>query len=178
MITYILKSQGLHKIGKTKDLEDRLAAYRTHNPYFELIYTIPVDCEELLHNLFKSKRKHLEWFELDDNDIAKIAELSVDYGLNAPEIIDISSIINITFNETTQQYIINNNKSKAFTSSAIDYLRTKTDLNTITTNSFDKLINRLMTKNLLQGVKCSPTGSLQIIYTTPFIVTKDGEMKD
>lgn len=72
MITYIIESQGIYKIGKTENIEYRLSCYRTHNPKFELIHVMEFDCEMFLHNHFKEKQYMLEWFYLDEDDISWI----------------------------------------------------------------------------------------------------------
>jgi len=74
MITYIIKSQGLYRIGKTENLKYRISCFHTHNPSFELIYTIDFDCELFLQNKFKEKNVKLEWFNLEENDIIWIRE--------------------------------------------------------------------------------------------------------
>lgn len=72
MVTYIIKSNGLYKIGKTVHLENRLSSYATHNPFFELIMKLEGDYESQLHTHFKDKHIKLEWFKLDDSDISSI----------------------------------------------------------------------------------------------------------
>lgn len=69
MVTYIIESQGLYKIGKTSNIEYRLSCYRTHNPKFELIHVMEFDCEMFLHKHFSDKQFKLEWFTLTLNDV-------------------------------------------------------------------------------------------------------------
>jgi hypothetical protein len=72
---YILKiGKNLYKIGKTQDLQKRLAAYHTHLPIlFRLVrqYLTPQmsSLEESLHTVFQHKRKKGEWFELTPADL-------------------------------------------------------------------------------------------------------------
>jgi|SRR5688572_18261913 len=75
MITYIIKSCNLYKIGKTEDLENRINQYNTHNPEFEIIKTIKGDYEQDLHNHFKDKWVKCEWFNLNNEDIESIDNL-------------------------------------------------------------------------------------------------------
>lgn len=80
MFTYIIKSQGFYKIGRASNIKKRLSAYKTHNPSFELIKKIEGDYESSLHFLFLKKHSHLEWFNLNQDDInsidKKLPELS------------------------------------------------------------------------------------------------------
>ncbi|UZR93726.1 GIY-YIG nuclease family protein [Chondrinema litorale] len=71
---YIIKTGKLFKIGKTKDLHERLAAYRTHLPAeFKVIRQYLADnmdeVEQSLHVLFQHKRVKGEWFELKQDDL-------------------------------------------------------------------------------------------------------------
>jgi len=72
---YILKTgKNLYKIGKTQDLQKRLAGYHTHLPIlFRLVrqYLTPQmsSLEESLHTVFQHKRKKGEWFELTAADL-------------------------------------------------------------------------------------------------------------
>lgn len=77
---YLLHSQGVYKIGSTTKLENRLASYRCHNPYFELLshYFVPdaLSLELHLHELMKDKRMSgREWFTLNTSDISTVKEL-------------------------------------------------------------------------------------------------------
>lgn len=75
MITYIIKSQGYYKIGKTKDIATRLKVFNTHCFEFKLIKLIYADIETLLHTKFESKRVKLEWFKLSKSDFKKVDKL-------------------------------------------------------------------------------------------------------
>ena len=69
IITYIIESQGYYKIGRTDDMERRITEYNTHNPKYEVIHIISMDCESFLHKHFESKRVRFEWFDLLNEDI-------------------------------------------------------------------------------------------------------------
>ncbi len=81
MLTYILKSNNLYKIGKTKDIEQRLKSYHIHSPGFQLIRLIESDIEKELHNLYKVKRKKGEWFKLTEEDILEIDDRLIESNL-------------------------------------------------------------------------------------------------
>ena len=72
---YILKTgKNLYKIGKTRDLQKRLASYHTHLPIlFRVIRQYPAEnmsqLEESLHIVFQHKRIKGEWFELNPQDL-------------------------------------------------------------------------------------------------------------
>lgn len=70
MITYIIKSGKYYTIGRTKNLEERLKTYRTHNPDFEIMRVFDGDYERSLHEHFKEYRiDRREWFILSKNQI-------------------------------------------------------------------------------------------------------------
>src|ERR1044072_7374447 len=72
---YILKTgKNIYKIGKTQDLQKRLASYHTHLPIVcRLVrqYLTPQmsSLEESLHTVFQHKRVKGEWFELTPADL-------------------------------------------------------------------------------------------------------------
>jgi len=77
MYVYLLKqpSTGLYKIGKTKNIENRIKQFKTGNPdnlfiikYFESkqFYS---KIEAALHNLYKIQRVENEWFDLTENEV-------------------------------------------------------------------------------------------------------------
>lgn len=72
MYTYIIESQGLFKIGKTGSMKDREAAYKTHTAQYRVIVVYDGNYESYLHEKFKHKHSHLEWYKLDEKDIEKI----------------------------------------------------------------------------------------------------------
>jgi hypothetical protein len=77
MITYIIKSNvsgDLYKIGRTKDLQNRLQQIRGSMPNvrFIVVFCIDGDFEDTLHKQFADKRVDREWFELSDDEIMSI----------------------------------------------------------------------------------------------------------
>lgn len=84
---YIIKtSKRLHKIGKTANLQQRLAAYHTHLPItFRVIRQYPAanmsELEESLHIVFQHKRMKGEWFELDEGDLTICDNIARNYAL-------------------------------------------------------------------------------------------------
>lgn len=70
---YIIKANGLYKIGSAKKLRRRLAQLRTASPYLEEVHAIPCfafrEVEKYLHQLFHRKREAGEWFSLSESDL-------------------------------------------------------------------------------------------------------------
>ena len=72
---YIIKtSKKLYKIGKSQDLQKRIAGYHTHLPIvFRVVRQYLVsnmdELEESLHIVFQHKRVKGEWFELNEDDL-------------------------------------------------------------------------------------------------------------
>ena len=72
---YILKTgKNLYKIGKTRDLQKRLATYHTHLPIlFRVVRQYPAanmdELEESLHIVFQHRRVKGEWFQLTDQEL-------------------------------------------------------------------------------------------------------------
>ncbi|WP_020526642.1 GIY-YIG nuclease family protein [Flexithrix dorotheae] len=72
---YILKTtKKLYKIGKTKNLIERIAAYKTHMPSdFKVIRQYHAEnmdeLEQNLHVVFQHKRIKGEWFQLTKDDL-------------------------------------------------------------------------------------------------------------
>jgi len=74
---YFLSSAGYVKIGKTKDLDGRMANLETCTPLeVKLLHFIKsenIDKDEMtFHRMFAIKRTKGEWFKLNENDIEKI----------------------------------------------------------------------------------------------------------
>lgn len=77
---YLIESNWLYKIGKTKNVSSRIKKYITENPneitlihsYHAENYT---DEEARLHEKFQSKRIRWEWFQLSEIDINYIKYL-------------------------------------------------------------------------------------------------------
>ena len=84
---YILKTgKNLYKIGRTRDLQKRLASYHTHLPIlFRVIRQYPAanmaDLEESLHVVFQHKRVKGEWFELGKDDLVICDNIARNYAL-------------------------------------------------------------------------------------------------
>jgi len=82
---YILKTSKKHyKIGKTKSLQKRLAAYRTHLPIMfrvirQYLTENPDSLEEALHVIFQHKRVKGEWFSLVESDLIICDNMSRGY---------------------------------------------------------------------------------------------------
>jgi hypothetical protein len=71
MYTYIIESQGYYKIGKARDIVNRIESYRSHNPVFEIIRCYEGDFEKELQTVFLDKIVFREWFKLTAEDIVK-----------------------------------------------------------------------------------------------------------
>lgn len=84
---YIINTgKNLYKIGKTRDLQKRLASYHTHLPVmFRVIRqyasTNMSDLEECLHIIFQHKRVKGEWFELTKGDLVICDNIARNYAL-------------------------------------------------------------------------------------------------
>jgi hypothetical protein len=76
-VVYLLKSAYGYKVGRTRNIPNRMRAFGVKLPF---IYTIPLvawfeDChaaEARYHQRFFDKRINGEWFDLDDGDIQSI----------------------------------------------------------------------------------------------------------
>lgn len=86
---YILNTgKNLYKIGKTSDLQRRLAAYHTHLPIlFRVIRQYAAlnmtDLEESLHIVFQHKRVKGEWFALNRSDLVICDNIARNYALQS-----------------------------------------------------------------------------------------------
>ncbi|MBS1662842.1 MAG: GIY-YIG nuclease family protein [Bacteroidetes bacterium] len=84
---YIIKTGGhLYKIGKTRDLQKRLASYHTHLPIlFRVVRQYPAanmeDLEASLHIVFQHKRVKGEWFQLKNDDLQICDNIARNYAL-------------------------------------------------------------------------------------------------
>lgn len=78
---YILKSNGLYKIGRSKNIKNRIKLYKTENPFgIDVIFQKEVDDyinkEIKLLEMFSDKLKlGNEWFDLSDKDIKLIKKI-------------------------------------------------------------------------------------------------------
>ncbi len=76
---YVLKSNRLYKIGRSKEFENRMKVYKTENPFgMKVILQKEVDdCvnkEIELLKKFEGKKHRGEWFKLDKEDIQWIKD--------------------------------------------------------------------------------------------------------
>ncbi len=84
---YIIKtSKRLYKIGKTQDLQKRIASYHTHLPIvFRVVRQYMVEnideLEEALHVVFQHKRVKGEWFELSNDELIICDNIARNYAL-------------------------------------------------------------------------------------------------
>jgi predicted GIY-YIG superfamily endonuclease len=75
MFIYIFRdspTSAFYKIGKTTDLQRRIAEYKTHNREFVVLQSYPSRrglTERLIHDYFSSKRDGGEFFRLTDQDV-------------------------------------------------------------------------------------------------------------
>lgn len=85
---YILKTgKNLYKIGKTQDLQKRLASYHTHLPIlFRVVRQYPAanmnELEEGLHIVFQHRRIKGEWFQLTDQELIICDNIARHYALD------------------------------------------------------------------------------------------------
>ncbi len=88
---YLVKtSRRLYKIGKTKDLQARIASYHTHLPItFRVVRQYMAanmnDLEEALHIVFQHKRVKGEWFELNNDDLIICDNIARNYAFEKLE---------------------------------------------------------------------------------------------
>ena len=73
---YFAKSNGLYKIGVTRNIEKRMSSLSVAAPYIKLIHVIHTEhiyaLEKYYHNYFREKRTRGEWFQLSEQDIKNI----------------------------------------------------------------------------------------------------------
>ena len=79
-LVYLFKANNRYKIGMTSNLKKRFINVQAHCPYLlELIWTLRTKdykkLEKSLHNIYKTKRIHFEWFILSDNDVYEIMSI-------------------------------------------------------------------------------------------------------
>ncbi len=77
-VVYLMRCQGIFKIGFAKTLLQRFNSIQTGCPFtvrlLAVIEGATYDTESFWHEQFKAKRMHGEWFELDANDVALFLE--------------------------------------------------------------------------------------------------------
>lgn len=80
---YVLRAaNGLYKIGRAIDVDQRLRAYKTHSSEpleMVLAYRVAdmVSTEADWHARFGEKRQHGEWFALDETELAEIKRVGL-----------------------------------------------------------------------------------------------------
>lgn len=78
---YLIEQNGLHKIGITKNLKNRMTAMKTSSGHpIDLIWSMHYpamdELEHALHVRYESKRTQGEWFNLTPEDVEYIKGLS------------------------------------------------------------------------------------------------------
>ncbi len=88
---YLIKTnKRLYKIGKTANLQQRLAAYHTHLPIvFRVVRQYMAanmdELEQALHIVFQHKRVKGEWFELHNDDLTICDNIARNYAFEQLE---------------------------------------------------------------------------------------------
>ena len=80
-MVYLLKANNRYKIGRTTNMELRFKRCIGLCPYpIDLIWYLPTkdyfEIEKGLHKIFFNKRVHYEWFELTDDDVKCIMNIT------------------------------------------------------------------------------------------------------
>lgn len=78
---YLIRCDSFYKIGIASNLESRLNTLQCGNPFeLDLVWAAKIkdaiETEELLHELYKEKRRFREWFFLNEADVAYIKSLN------------------------------------------------------------------------------------------------------
>lgn len=73
--TYLVSDGQKHKIGRSKNPEQRVAALRTANPGCILVAKTQRVTERAMHVLFREKRLDREWFRLSPTDLDRVLAL-------------------------------------------------------------------------------------------------------
>jgi len=73
-VVYLLESNGLYKIGMTKNFETRFSSLKTGNIDIKKYFVSPLrpdykEKEMFYHRKFKNKNVKLEWFRLNENNL-------------------------------------------------------------------------------------------------------------
>jgi len=79
-LVYLFKANNRYKIGMTSNLKKRFINVQAHCPYLlELVWTLKTKdhkkIEKSLHDIYKNKRIHFEWFLLSDDDVNSIMSI-------------------------------------------------------------------------------------------------------
>lgn len=67
--TYIVSDGNYYKIGKSKNVKQRISSLKSANPNIGYLKSSLYVPEKYLHDLFNSKNYKLEWFNLSKNDL-------------------------------------------------------------------------------------------------------------
>lgn len=83
-VTYMLRCEDWYKIGFTHNLESRVEAMRTGNPFpIHLVYAIQTErykeLEESLHFFFTERDRYREWFKLLPEDEERFERFVIKY---------------------------------------------------------------------------------------------------
>lgn len=80
---YVLKIDGLFKIGYTSSIEKRIKNYRVHTPSIEVIFILEsemaFELEQILHNKFKDRNKTGEFFELTNDEVLTAISIAINH---------------------------------------------------------------------------------------------------
>jgi hypothetical protein len=88
MYTYIIESQGYHKIGRAKNVLTRMKNYDTHNPLYTILKIYEGDYEEWLHVQFRKKHVKLEWYKLSEEDIEQLPTMQMPVAISIEDVIE------------------------------------------------------------------------------------------
>jgi hypothetical protein len=85
---YLIRSEHGYKIGKTKNLNQRLSTFGLKLPFpIELVHALRSNditrCEWHFHDRFKRKRINGEWFRLTEEDIVFFCTAGTPTGIGA-----------------------------------------------------------------------------------------------
>ncbi len=84
---YILKSNGLYKIGYTSNVKKRIKSYKSHGSnefVFVINYDKAFELEVLLHERFKEKLKYgSEWYSFSDLELINVISFITEKYLNS-----------------------------------------------------------------------------------------------
>lgn len=87
---YIIESENLYKIGKSKNPHKRIKQLQTGSErvlnlkYFKVVEDM-LKAEQILHTLFNCSRKHGEWFKLTKTDLELLEKIFKENNLTEDE---------------------------------------------------------------------------------------------
>ena len=150
---YIIKtSKRLYKIGKTKDLQQRLSVYHTHLPIvFRVVRQYLAknmnELEEALHIVYQHKRVKGEWFELKEDDLIICDNIARNYALENLQ--KQKKPYRIEFNDNPQIQVMEANAKYLN-----DYARVAEDIKMgISTEETVELYHGTINKTIVQTVR-------------------------